>query len=195
MNRLRERRRRAGLTASRLAQVAGVHQNTVFAIEGGHVSAPTDAVADRLAEALGCQPADLFDEVTFHRVPVHPDAVRVASTCDVDGCYRPSQRTWCADHTPLLVRWPLLLPELPDSPTPGWESRAACRDMDPALFFPDHPHRPRPADEVVLACGRCPVRGDCLLSALKVSPEADDGIWGGTSPADRRRLRRRRLVA
>ncbi|NJP88621.1 WhiB family transcriptional regulator [Nonomuraea sp. FMUSA5-5] len=76
-----------------------------------------------------------------------------------------------------------------------WTARAACQDADPALFFPitwaDHPgHREEQARRI---CQGCPVRAICLDWAL--STGEPDGMWGGTTPEERRRLRGRRGLA
>ena len=71
-----------------------------------------------------------------------------------------------------------------------WRQDAACRDLDTAIFFPD-------TDEEVAAalavCATCPVREACLEFALVT--RQDDGVWGGLTETERRRLRRRRQEA
>lgn len=72
---------------------------------------------------------------------------------------------------------------------------AACKGMDPDLFFPlrGHVHgttySPQVA-EAVAACARCEVRQECLEHALD-APERT-GIWGGTFERQRREMRRDR---
>lgn len=68
-----------------------------------------------------------------------------------------------------------------------WRNRAACRDEDPDLFFPERGESIEAAKEI---CGRCPVRLDCLRYALKVG--IHHGVWGGASERARRRMRRHR---
>lgn len=71
-----------------------------------------------------------------------------------------------------------------------WVDQAACRD-EPSHRFVD----PTDDDEVRTAlsiCQRCPVRQPCLDTALTHRVEADVGIWGGTTPGQRRQLRRDR---
>lgn len=41
-------------------------------------------------------------------------------------------------------------------------------------------------------CRECPVMARCLEEALRRSPDADYGIWGGTTEAERRQLRKGR---
>jgi hypothetical protein len=46
-----------------------------------------------------------------------------------------------------------------------WRSRAACRDTNPDLFFPE-PSAPRSQTAAAKAvCARCPVRDACLDEA------------------------------
>jgi WhiB family redox-sensing transcriptional regulator len=73
----------------------------------------------------------------------------------------------------------------------GWMSRGACRQADPELFFPIAAVRGQAARQVEAAkavCGPCAVRANCLSYALEGMPE---GIWGGTTPDERRAVRRR----
>jgi WhiB family redox-sensing transcriptional regulator len=63
-----------------------------------------------------------------------------------------------------------------------WREMAACRGMDPELWFP--------LDDGATAravCAGCPVADQCLAWAVEVG--ADDGIFGGLDAADRRELR------
>lgn len=71
-----------------------------------------------------------------------------------------------------------------------WRVRAACRQTDPDLFFPEGTAGPalRSADEAKQLCGRCPVQARCLSWALDHG--AVFGIWGGLTEAERRDLRR-----
>jgi WhiB family redox-sensing transcriptional regulator len=73
----------------------------------------------------------------------------------------------------------------------SWMSRGACRQADPELFFPIATVNGPAARQVEAAravCGACAVRAKCLSYALEVMP---DGIWGGTTLAERRTARRR----
>lgn len=73
---------------------------------------------------------------------------------------------------------------------PEWTERAACRGLDPELFFPIGTVGPalEEVSEAKAVCRRCPVRSECLDWALRMG-EAH-GIWGGTTPEERRFLRR-----
>lgn len=72
---------------------------------------------------------------------------------------------------------------------PGdWTRNAACRDLPPwgkELFFPIAGETGREAKAI---CAGCPVRQDCLEWALRT--KEDDGIWGGMTAPERRRIRR-----
>ncbi len=68
----------------------------------------------------------------------------------------------------------------------SWHLLASCRGKNTSLFFPEEPDR---APLAMAICRRCPVRQACLAEAL-ARPELL-GIWGGTTEADRVRLRQR----
>ncbi len=67
-----------------------------------------------------------------------------------------------------------------------WKADAACRDLDVDLFFPDSESDSAPA---LAVCAECPVRDACLDFALR--SRQLDGVWGGHTESERRRLRRR----
>lgn len=69
-------------------------------------------------------------------------------------------------------------------PDTTWIDRAACRESDPELFWPSTGEDPRAA---IAICEECPVRQECLDYALTLGEM--DGIWGGTSGRQRRRIR------
>lgn len=72
-----------------------------------------------------------------------------------------------------------------------WRHRAACRDVDPELFFPIGTDGPAVAQvaEAKAVCRRCPVRAECLTWAL--SSGQDAGVWGGLDEHERRAFKRR----
>jgi hypothetical protein len=70
-----------------------------------------------------------------------------------------------------------------------WVAEAACRDADWETFFPERGKDARPAKTV---CARCPVRAACLDFALRWN--IVEGIWGGLSGRQRRRLAQARRV-
>jgi len=73
----------------------------------------------------------------------------------------------------------------------AWRRSAACRDVDPAVFFPIGLTGPA-IQQIAGAkaiCSGCPVRLICLQYAL--ANHHDDGVWGGYDEGERRELRRR----
>ena len=83
---------------------------------------------------------------------------------------------------------------LPDrARTEDWRAVARCRGTDPNLFYPIG--RGRQADQQIEAakavCNGCPSADACLAHAM--STRQHRGVWGGTSPEERRRLARARL--
>lgn len=74
----------------------------------------------------------------------------------------------------------------------GSKGRAACRDVDPELFFPPGTTGPalRQIREAKQVCRRCPVQVSCLQFALETGE--DFGIWGGTTEDERRHAMHKR---
>jgi WhiB family redox-sensing transcriptional regulator len=70
-----------------------------------------------------------------------------------------------------------------------WKAYAACRDLDPSIFFPG---RGEPTKHAKAICAGCPVRKACLNYALENGEKY--GVWGGVAEAERRRMRRQRRV-
>ncbi|GAA3841616.1 WhiB family transcriptional regulator [Sphaerisporangium flaviroseum] len=68
----------------------------------------------------------------------------------------------------------------------GWASRGSCRTSDPELFFPDAPF-PEQEARAKAVCATCPVIGECRDHAVRAGES--EGIWGGLTTAERRRLR------
>jgi WhiB family redox-sensing transcriptional regulator len=95
-------------------------------------------------------------------------------------------------HAPptLLEATAALLRQGPDRWNPAWAEDAACRGVDPDLFFPE---RGGAVDAALSTCAGCPVRAECLADALLRGER--HGIWGGTSERTRRVLRRQLLPA
>lgn len=72
---------------------------------------------------------------------------------------------------------------------PHWSTQAACREVDPKLFFPPK-GRIDMTRNAKLVCSKCPVIAQCREMAL-ADPELQ-GVWGGTTEVERRAIRRRR---
>lgn len=70
-----------------------------------------------------------------------------------------------------------------------WMLRAACRGMDPAIFYPTATGngadgRGTNYDEARDTCASCPVTVECEAHALRWREEF--GVWGAKSPKERR---------
>jgi len=75
-----------------------------------------------------------------------------------------------------------------NGPDPPWTWRhlAACRGIDPGLFYPEN----HPSITVLRAiCDPCPVRSRCLEWALA---HEKHGYWGGKTENARKTIRRGR---
>ncbi|MFB7946318.1 WhiB family transcriptional regulator [Kitasatospora phosalacinea] len=83
------------------------------------------------------------------------------------------------------------------APTSGLLPGAACKGVDPDLFFPEvDPDAPEgecvfefAARRAKMICAGCPVRLLCLDDALKRSEP--EGIFGGLDSDERRKLKER----
>lgn len=75
-----------------------------------------------------------------------------------------------------------------------WRHEAACRDVDPEIFFPVGTSGPALAqiEAAKAICETCGVREPCLEWALRTGQ--DSGVWGGLTEDERRALRRDRAV-
>jgi WhiB family redox-sensing transcriptional regulator len=71
----------------------------------------------------------------------------------------------------------------------NWRTRAACRHINPELFFPEGTAGPalQVTDLAKRICAMCPVQAWCLNWALDHG--AAFGIWGGLTEGERRDLR------
>jgi WhiB family redox-sensing transcriptional regulator len=69
-----------------------------------------------------------------------------------------------------------------------WQDDALCAQTAPDMFFPGKGDGAT-ARVTKRTCTRCDVQAQCLAYALAQS-EDPDGIWGGTSPKERRAMRR-----
>jgi hypothetical protein len=67
---------------------------------------------------------------------------------------------------------------------PTWHRLAACQNHPEINWFPEVGESTAPAKTV---CETCPVRRPCLGYALAADERF--GIWGGTSPKERRKVR------
>lgn len=76
-----------------------------------------------------------------------------------------------------------------------WFEAGACLSEDPDLFYPVATGviGARQAAEAQRICARCRVRRECLEFAIDI--HETHGIWGGTTPEERVRVRRQRSDA
>ena len=79
-----------------------------------------------------------------------------------------------------------------------WRLHAACLFVDdPEIFFPygkGHQLR-RNSLQARLVCQQCPVQVECLDEALDIDTSRDWGVWAGTLPEERVKMRRNRRDA
>jgi WhiB family transcriptional regulator, redox-sensing transcriptional regulator len=77
----------------------------------------------------------------------------------------------------------------------AWWSDAACSTADPDLFFPISGAglALKQVARAKAICARCPIQQACLNYALEAGHV--QGVWGGTTEAERRLLRQRRRRA
>lgn len=68
-----------------------------------------------------------------------------------------------------------------------WVGQAACKGLDPAIFYPP---TDEDADEAKAVCAQCPVAEDCLEHAIEHREK--NGVWGGATERERLRIIRRR---
>lgn len=70
---------------------------------------------------------------------------------------------------------------------PAWRQRAACRGVDPDIFYPV---TDEDAEQAKAICRGCSVREACLEWAIETREK--DGVWGGATERERRRIIRQR---
>lgn len=73
---------------------------------------------------------------------------------------------------------------------PDWYSDANCLGLDASLFFADAPGPNMTGAKAV--CAGCSVADQCLKHAMDTHEFY--GVWGGTSPKQRRKLREGRPI-
>lgn len=69
----------------------------------------------------------------------------------------------------------------------SWRLKASCAGIDASVFYPVSDDD---AVEAKAICGTCVVEPQCLEYAL--SARERDGIWGGATERERRRILRQR---
>lgn len=72
----------------------------------------------------------------------------------------------------------------------AWRRHSACRGLDPEIFYPETDEEAEPAKQV---CAQCSVQETCLEYAL--AGREKEGVWGGATERERRRILRQRRRA
>lgn len=72
----------------------------------------------------------------------------------------------------------------------AWHQQGACRGLDPEIFYPATDEE---AEQAKGVCSLCGVQEACLEHAL--GRREKDGIWGGATEKERRRIIRQRRRA
>ncbi len=67
----------------------------------------------------------------------------------------------------------------------SWRVNSACQGLDPDIFYPESEDN---CDQAIAICESCHVRIACLNYALETREK--QGVWGGASARERRRLLR-----
>lgn len=78
-----------------------------------------------------------------------------------------------------------------DYMTETWRDEAACKDDGEGLFFPEGDSDLGRIAAAKAICASCPVQDECLAYAIETNQP--EGIWGGHTPRERRRIRRQWL--
>ena len=83
--------------------------------------------------------------------------------------------------------FPITLHSAPDlvGEREPWMTDALCAQTDPEAFFPPKGGSSATAKRI---CAMCDVREQCLDYALRTGQQ--EGVWGGASARERRRMRR-----
>ena len=79
-------------------------------------------------------------------------------------------------------------------PAPGpWADFANCLGLPPDWFFPARDDSQSVPAEAKKVCAACQVRQQCLDYAM-TPPVITNGVWGGLSERERKRLRRKQRL-
>jgi WhiB family transcriptional regulator, redox-sensing transcriptional regulator len=171
------------LDPTAVAQQAGVSEHyvrgTLVALRGGSLtSAQRITQLWRLWEAEGGQRLEFSDVARL--VGIREGRVR-----QVLGPLRTAHRNAAEAER---AAGPIAVIE--DDGRQAWLDQAACRELDPERFFPESGEQTKAAEAKAI-CDSCQVRDHCLELAVKAAGglDHDHGVFGGTLPAERSRLR------
>lgn len=71
-----------------------------------------------------------------------------------------------------------------------WGPRGLCYNSEDPRMTDVPEDQQRPDSDIAQRCARCPVNQLCLQYALETeAPGGEEGIWGGTTPYQRRQLK------
>lgn len=73
-----------------------------------------------------------------------------------------------------------------------FDGSQACMSVDPEMFFPEDYDDKFATERAKTICKSCPLTLECLKYAIGDS--SLDGIWGATTPGERKNMRRRKAV-
>ena len=73
-----------------------------------------------------------------------------------------------------------------------WRAKAACQGLDSSIFYPAD-ESDEEAEAAKAVCSVCPVQAECLEQAL--GSKEREGVWGGATERERRRIVRQRRRA
>jgi WhiB family redox-sensing transcriptional regulator len=168
--------------------------------------------ADRVPEQLAAEPGldpRVLEEVVSPEETEHVGASLQEVVLTPDDAQGEELRGWRADDRwgtvwyypsdllPAILRhnskpytaedWDIIEhDEIPISEREGsWHDAAICAQVDTELFFPEKGGSDKIPKRI---CAQCPVSAECLAYALRYDMS---GVWGGTSGAERRRLKKR----
>ena len=80
-------------------------------------------------------------------------------------------------------------------PAPGpWAQLGNCVGLPESWFFPEREDSPKVTVGAKRVCASCQVRQQCLDYAM-TPPVITNGVWGGLSERERKRLRRKQRRA
>ncbi len=176
------------LDPATLAREVGVGRayaaQTLAALRGGQLT-NTERIQQlwRVVERDGAQRLDA--PAVARMLGIREGRVR-----QVLGPLRTQQRHAADQQTAQAERLPLV----PGESRLGWMDEAACKGMATERFFPETGEG-RKASEAKAICADCQVQEPCQELAVRGadSQDTDHGIFGGTLPAERGRLRPNRF--
>jgi WhiB family redox-sensing transcriptional regulator len=180
---VREVARGQPLDPATVARQAGVSEHyvrgTLTALRGGSLTS-----AQRITQLWRLWEAEGGQRLAFAEV-ARLVGVREGRVRQVLGPLRTAHR-----HTREAERGREPVTVVEDDGPQAWLDRAACRDQDPERFFPESGEQVKAAEAKAI-CASCQVRDHCLELAVKAAGgiDQDHGVFGGTLPAERSRLR------